>query len=49
MFDLKLHHIGCATRNIEKELKTFQMLGYSQCSDFFVMKFKKLKACLYQH
>ncbi len=43
MFDLKLHHIGCATRNIEKELKTFQMLGYSQCSDFFCDEIQKIK------
>ena len=32
---LKLHHIGVATRNIEKELEVFSRLGYSKCSEIF--------------
>ena len=32
---LKLHHIGVATRNIEKELEVFSRLGYRKCSEIF--------------
>ena len=33
---LKFHHIGVACKNIERELKFFEMLGYKPVSDVFV-------------
>lgn len=33
--DLKLHHIGVATRNINKEFEVFSRLGYKKCSEIF--------------
>lgn len=41
MENLKLHHIGVATRNIEKEFKTFEMLGYSKVSAIFTEPVQK--------
>lgn len=41
--NLKLHHIGVATRNIEKEFKTFQKLGYENCSDIFEDPLQKMR------
>lgn len=38
MIDLpqcKFHHIGVATRSIEKEIEYFNLLGYRQETDFF--------------
>ena len=32
---LKLHHIGVATKNIEKEFEIFSKLGYKKCSEIF--------------
>lgn len=43
MKELKLHHIGVAVRNIEKELEIFQMLGYETCSDIFEDKIQRMK------
>ena len=31
--NLKLHHIGVATRNIDKEFEAFSKLGYKKCSE----------------
>jgi hypothetical protein len=36
MFDLPLHHIGVASRNIEQEERIFSSLGYAPCSEVFV-------------
>ncbi len=33
--NLKFHHIGVATRSIEKEFKVFQRLGYYKYSEIF--------------
>lgn len=41
--NLKLHHIGVATRNIEKEFKTFEKLGYNKCSEVFEDPIQKMK------
>lgn len=41
--NLKLHHIGVATRDIEKEFKVFSKLGYEKCSDIFEDKIQKMK------
>lgn len=41
--NLKLHHIGVATRNIEKEFKTFEKLGYKKCSEVFEDPIQKMK------
>ena len=40
---LKLHHIGVATRNIEKEFEVFSKLGYEKCSDIFEDKTQNMK------
>ena len=40
---LKLHHIGVATRNIEKEFEIFSKLGYKKCSNVFEDKNQKMK------
>lgn len=36
MDNLKLHHIGVATKNIEKEFEVFKKLGYKQSSEVFI-------------
>ena len=33
--NLKFHHIGVATRNIEKEISYYKMLGYKESSNYF--------------
>ena len=43
MENLKLHHIGVATKNIEKEIAYFKMLGYKECSEFFIDEIQKIK------
>ena len=43
MENLKLHHIGVATKNIEKEFSYFKMLGYERCSEIFVDEIQKIK------
>lgn len=43
MDNLKLHHIGVATKDIEKEFEIFQKLGYQQVSDIFVDEIQKIK------
>ena len=43
MNGLKLHHIGVATKSIEKELETFSKLGYVPCSEVFCDKIQKIK------
>ncbi len=40
---LKLHHIGVATRNIDKEFDVFSMLGYEKCSDIFEDSTQQMK------
>ncbi|MDE6719635.1 MAG: VOC family protein [Treponemataceae bacterium] len=40
---LKLHHIGVATRDIEKEFETFSKLGYEKCSNIFEDKNQNMK------
>ena len=41
--ELKLHHIGVATRNIEKEFDVFSKLGYEKCSEVFEDKIQCMK------
>lgn len=41
--ELKLHHIGVATRNIEKEFEIFESLGYKKCSQIFEDPAQKIK------
>lgn len=43
MNNLKLHHIGVACRNIEKEFKYFEKLGYQFASEIFVDEEQKIK------
>lgn len=43
MRDLKLHHIGVATRSIAKELTVFEALGYKKCSEAFVDPGQKIR------
>lgn len=43
MENLKLHHIGVVTKNIEKEFKVFEKLGYSKVSDIFTDPIQKIK------
>lgn len=40
---LKLHHIGVATRNIEKEFEMFSKLGYEKCSEIFEDKIQRMR------
>ena len=40
---LILHHIGIATRNIQKEFEVFSKLGYEKCSDIFEDKIQHMK------
>lgn len=41
--NLELHHIGVATKNIEKEFAIFQKLGYKKVSDTFNDAIQKIK------
>ena len=41
--NLKLHHIGVATRNIEKEYEVFSKLGYEKTSDVFEDEIQHMK------
>lgn len=41
--NLKFHHIGVATRNIEKEFKIFKSLGYIKYDDVFEDPIQKIK------
>ena len=43
MNNLKFHHIGVATKNLEKELASFSMLGYIPMSDIFVDNIQKIR------
>lgn len=43
MDNLKLHHIGVATKSIEKEFAIFKKIGYKQCSDIFIDEIQKIK------
>lgn len=43
MEDLVFHHIGVATKNLERELKAFEILGYKPVSDVFVDPIQKIK------
>ena len=43
MDNFKLHHIGVATKNIEKEFKYFSSLGYKKESDIFNDYNQKIK------
>lgn len=43
MSELKFHHFGVATKNIDKEFKVFQMLGYSACSEKFEDSIQKIR------
>ncbi len=40
---LKLHHIGVATRNIEKEFEVFSKLGYKKYSEIFEDEIQHMK------
>ena len=41
--NLKLHHIGVATNNIEKEFKIFEKFGYTKSSEVFCDEIQKIK------
>lgn len=41
--DFKLHHIGVATKNIEREFRVFEKLGYHTVSDVFIDEIQKIK------
>lgn len=41
--NLKFHHIGVATKNIEKELKIYEKMGYKPSSDIFVDETQKIR------
>ena len=41
--NLRFNHIGVATRNIEKEFKIFQSLGYAKCDEIFEDPIQKIK------
>jgi len=41
--ELKLHHLGVACRNIEKEFHVFEKLGYRPISDVFEDKIQKIR------
>lgn len=41
--DLTLHHIGVATRGIERELPFFTVLGYRKVTDAFVEQGQKVR------
>lgn len=43
MDNMKLHHIGVATKNIEREFVTFKKLGYKESSEVFVDEIQKIK------
>ena len=43
MEKLKLHHIGVAVNNIDKEFETFEILGYSKTSEVFIDPIQKIK------
>ena len=43
MSELKLHHIGVATRNINKDFKVFKTLGYSACSETFEDSIQRIR------
>ncbi len=43
MQGLKLHHIGVATKSIQRELKTFEALGYKPVSDIFEDEIQKIR------
>ena len=47
MDSMKLHHIGVATKNIDREFEIFKKLGYKQCSDIFVDETQKNKRNVY--
>ena len=42
-FNLKIHHIGVATRNIEKEFKSFQAVGYKNRGEIFEDPVQKIR------
>ncbi len=41
--NLKLHHIGVASKDIEKEFSVFKNLGYKKISETFEDKIQKIK------
>lgn len=41
--NLKFHHIGVATKNIEKEYQILKKLGYKKCSDYFEDPIQKIR------
>lgn len=43
MNNLKLHHIGVASKNIDKEFEYFEKLGYKKFSEVFIDKIQKIK------
>ncbi len=43
MAKTKFHHIGVACRNIERELKYFEILGYKPVSDVFIDNEQKIR------
>lgn len=48
MPNLPLHHLGIATRDIQTELKVYETLGYSICSDIFTDERQKIRGLFIQ-
>lgn len=46
--NLKFHHIGVATKSIEKELKIYEKLGYKPVSNIFIDETQKIKGLFIQ-
>ncbi len=43
MQELKFHHIGVATKNIEREFATYEKLGYKRDGDVFCDEIQKIR------
>ena len=43
MLNLPFHHLGVATKGIERELPIYQSLGYQPCSNIFVDERQKIR------
>ena len=44
-YNLKLHHTGCITSNIEASIKTYCSLGFQNCSEIFAISSQQVKVC----
>ncbi|MDR0664320.1 MAG: VOC family protein [Helicobacteraceae bacterium] len=43
MIDLKFHHIGVATKSIEREFSVFEALGYRKVSETFIDEEQRIR------